>query len=58
MFVEKGYITTDDFKDMLTELDPELSDKELDGIVNEIDQDGSGTVDFEGLHSFCLFKLL
>lgn len=44
-----GYITTTDFKEILKELDPEISEKDLTGMINEIDLDDSGTVDFEGL---------
>ncbi|KAG8260396.1 hypothetical protein J6590_098068 [Homalodisca vitripennis] len=44
-----GYITTEDFKEILRELDPEIPESELIGMVNEIDVDDSGTVDFEGL---------
>ena len=29
-------------------LDPKLTDHELDGIIAEIDEDDSGTVDFDG----------
>lgn len=43
-----GYITVDDFKGMLRELDPDIPESELQGMVNEIDQDDSGTVDFDG----------
>jgi hypothetical protein len=32
----------------LHELDPKLTETELDGIIEEIDEDGSGTVDFDG----------
>ncbi|XP_046680526.1 troponin C, isoallergen Bla g 6.0201-like [Homalodisca vitripennis] len=42
-----GYITTDDFVELLRELDPDMTEREIQGIVNEIDSDGSGTVDFE-----------
>jgi len=42
-----GYITTDDLREILTELDPELSRQEVDGIVEEVDEDKSGTVDFD-----------
>ncbi|KAG8266770.1 troponin C [Homalodisca vitripennis] len=45
-----GYITTEDFKEILRELDPEIPESELIGMVNEIDVDDSGTVDFEGLY--------
>ncbi|XP_042236252.1 troponin C, isotype gamma-like [Homarus americanus] len=42
-----GYITTSTLKEILTELDNKLSDEDLDGIIEEIDEDGSGTVDFD-----------
>lgn len=40
------------------QIDPELSENDLDGILSEIDQDGSGTVDFEGMRTFSLFKFM
>ena len=43
-----GYIPTSALKEILHELDPKLTDHELDGIIEEIDEDGSGTVDFDG----------
>ncbi|KAK7026702.1 hypothetical protein SK128_018694 [Halocaridina rubra] len=42
-----GYITTSTLKEILKELDNKLSDEDLDGIIEEIDEDGSGTVDFD-----------
>ncbi|XP_011261323.1 troponin C-like [Camponotus floridanus] len=42
-----GYITTDVFRDILHELDDGLSPEELDMIIDEVDADGSGTVDFD-----------
>ncbi|KAK4301099.1 hypothetical protein Pmani_026735 [Petrolisthes manimaculis] len=42
-----GYITTQTLKEILKELDNKLSDDDLDNIVEEIDEDGSGTVDFD-----------
>ncbi|XP_070162448.1 troponin C, isoallergen Bla g 6.0101-like [Polyergus mexicanus] len=42
-----GYITTDVFRDILHELDDALSPEELDMIIDEVDADGSGTVDFD-----------
>ncbi|XP_015521226.1 troponin C, isoallergen Bla g 6.0101-like isoform X2 [Neodiprion pinetum] len=42
-----GYITTDVFRDILSELDDNLPEEELDMMIDEIDADGSGTVDFE-----------
>ncbi|XP_021949107.1 troponin C isoform X1 [Folsomia candida] len=41
-----GYIPTSSLKEILRELDDKLTNEELDGIVGEIDEDGSGTVDF------------
>ncbi len=43
-----GYIPTSALKEILHELDAKLTDHELDGIIEEIDEDGSGTVDFDG----------
>ncbi|XP_069189373.1 troponin C-like [Procambarus clarkii] len=42
-----GYITTSTLKEILKELDNKLSNEDLDGIIEEIDEDGSGTVDFD-----------
>ncbi|XP_035794799.1 troponin C, isoallergen Bla g 6.0101-like [Anopheles albimanus] len=43
----KGFIPVDAFKGILRELDGAVPETELDDIVDEIDADGSGTVDFE-----------
>ena len=43
-----GYIPISALKEILRELDSKLTDDELDGIIDEIDEDGSGTVDFDG----------
>ncbi|XP_019875348.1 troponin C-like [Aethina tumida] len=42
-----GYISTKTLKEILKELDDKLTSAELDGIIAEIDTDGSGTVDFD-----------
>ena len=42
-----GYIPTSALKEILHELEPKLTEQELDGIIDEIDKDGSGTVDFD-----------
>ncbi|CAH1713035.1 unnamed protein product [Chironomus riparius] len=42
-----GFIPTSILKEILHELDDQLNDADLDGIIQEIDQDGSGTVDFD-----------
>ncbi|XKL63390.1 hypothetical protein PGB90_005754 [Kerria lacca] len=43
-----GYITTETLREILQELDNNLSYQDLDQIIEEVDADGSGTVDFEG----------
>lgn len=43
-----GFIPTSCLKEILKELDDQLSDADLDGMIQEIDSDGSGTVDFDG----------
>ena len=35
-------------KEILAALDDKLSSEDLDGMIGEIDSDGSGTVDFDG----------
>ncbi|XP_045102332.1 troponin C-like [Portunus trituberculatus] len=43
----QGFIPTSVLREILKELDNKLNNEELDGIIDEIDQDGSGTVDFD-----------
>lgn len=43
-----GYIPTSCLREILRELDDQLTDEELDIMIEEIDSDGSGTVDFDG----------
>jgi Ca2+-binding EF-hand superfamily protein len=45
-----GFITMDQFRGIIAEVDPGLSQEDLDGIIAEIDEDGSGTMDFD---EFC-----
>jgi len=47
-FQGAGYITTEVLKQILHEIDDTLTNEDLDGMINEIDEDGSGTVDFDG----------
>ncbi|XP_008469064.1 troponin C [Diaphorina citri] len=42
-----GYITTATLREILAALDDKLNPEDLDGIIQEIDTDGSGTVDFD-----------
>merc|ERR1712131_300215 len=44
---QQGYITTDTLKEILREIDNKLSEEDLDGIIEEVDEDGSGTLDFD-----------
>jgi len=43
----QGYITTQVLKEIMKELDPKLTKDELEQIIEEVDEDGSGTVDFD-----------
>lgn len=42
-----GYISTDTLKEILKELDNKLTNEDLDNIIEEVDEDGSGTLDFD-----------
>ncbi|KAK9889610.1 hypothetical protein WA026_006984 [Henosepilachna vigintioctopunctata] len=42
-----GYITVDLLREILKELDDKITPKDLDQMIEEIDIDGSGTVDWE-----------
>ncbi len=46
-----GYISTDTLKEILRELDNKLSEADLENIIEEVDEDGSGTLDFDGKKS-------
>lgn len=46
-FVGNGYITTKVLKEILREIDATLSEDNLEQIIEEVDEDGSGTVDFD-----------
>uniref|UniRef100_Q29CU4 Troponin C IIIb, isoform C n=2 Tax=Drosophila pseudoobscura pseudoobscura TaxID=46245 RepID=Q29CU4_DROPS len=43
----KGYLTVATLRGILHELDDKISNQDLDLIIEEIDADGSGTVDFD-----------
>ncbi|KAG5336236.1 TNNC3 protein, partial [Acromyrmex heyeri] len=51
-----GYIPTTCLREILRELDDQLTKEELDMMIEEIDSDGSGTVDFDG--TFLIFFFL
>ena len=44
-----------DLRDILRALDENVSEDELDEMITEIDSDGSGTVDFDGMAFLCKF---
>ena len=45
--IGNGYITTGTLKEILREIDATLNEYNLDQIVDEVDEDGSGTIDFD-----------
>merc|ERR1711962_662617 len=45
-----GYITTETLRGLIGELLAPLTDEGLDGIIEELDEDGSGSMDFD---EFC-----
>jgi len=49
-----GFITTDQLREIIAELDQRLTAEDLDGIIEEIDEDGSGTMDFD---EFCAMMM-
>ncbi|GAB0094889.1 troponin C [Sergentomyia squamirostris] len=42
-----GYITTSVLREILRELDDKITEDDLDMMIEEIDSDGSGTVDYD-----------
>ena len=55
----EGFITTDVLKEILREIDSELTEEDLDNIIEEVDEDGSGTLDFDGkINGLIYFELL
>lgn len=51
--IAKGYITVAVLRQILHEIDDKISPSDLDLMIEEIDADGSGTVDFEGKSARC-----
>ena len=45
-----GYITTETLRGLIGELLAPLTEEELEGILEELDEDGSGSMDFD---EFC-----
>ena len=46
----RGVIETADLKTIFNALDPDMPMEEIEQIISEVDEDGSGTVDFEGIY--------
>ena len=44
-----GYIATDTLRGLLKEIDDKLTKEDLDQAIDEIDADGSGKIEFEGI---------
>jgi len=43
----QGFITNEVLKEILREIDPKLTETDLEGIIEEVDEDGSGTMDLD-----------
>ena len=56
-FIGLGYLTIETLKGILLELEPNLGDEQLMEIVEEVDEDGSGTIDFDGNKIDVLFVI-
>ena len=46
-FQGQGFITNDVLKDILREIDNTLTEDDLDHIIEDVDEDGSVTMDFD-----------
>lgn len=51
----RGVIDVSDLKLIFQALDPDMPGEEVEQIISEVDEDGSGTVDFEGKHCLQFF---
>ena len=47
-FLGEGFLTIETLSGILLELEPNLGKDELQDIIDEVDEDGSGTIDFDG----------
>ena len=47
-FTGEGFLTIETLSGILLELEPNLGKDELQDIIDEVDEDGSGTIDFDG----------
>merc|ERR1719378_1078736 len=46
----QGFITNDTLREIITDLLAPLTEEEVEGILEELDEDGSGSMDFD---EFC-----
>ena len=44
------YTFAETLKEILRELDNKLTEDDINNIIEEVDEDGSGTLDFDGTH--------
>ena len=42
------------FRELISEIDPTLSSQDIDGIIFEIDEDGTGVLDFENFQEMMM----
>lgn len=42
-----GYITKEELRQVMQQLDPDMSDKDIDDMMKEADVDNNGKIDFE-----------
>lgn len=47
LLIDKGYLSIEEFKAIIKEIEPELPETELNDVVEEVDADGSGRIEFE-----------
>ena len=58
-FKGEGYLTIETLSSILLELEPSLGKDELQDIIDEVDEDGSGTIDFDGKNNgACIIDII
>jgi Ca2+-binding EF-hand superfamily protein len=46
--ISSSSLSADTLREILRELDNKLTEEDIDNIIEEVDEDGSGTLDFDG----------